>query len=120
MKATDTIENSEDLIDSRDVIERIAFLQREVESGDNDCSEELESLLDLEKEAEGYAPDWRHGATLIRRSYFVKYCQEMLEDCGDIPKDLPHYIRIDWQATADEIGMDYTDVDFDGVTYLVR
>jgi hypothetical protein len=44
----------------------------------------------------------------------------MLEDCGEIPRDLPHYIAIDWEATAQNIRVDYTEIDFDGQAYLVR
>lgn len=141
------ISNSDDVIDSRDVEERIDELESEradlVEAldniGDDEDAEgkreaatdalvlwddenvdELKALIELRDEAEGYAPDWRYGATLIRESYFEDYVREMLEDCGDLPKDLPHYIVIDWEATASNIRMDYTTVDFDGVDYLVR
>jgi hypothetical protein len=43
-----------------------------------------------------------------------------LEDVGDLPRGIPSYIVIDWAATADNLKVDYTEVDFDGVTYLVR
>jgi hypothetical protein len=33
---------------------------------------------------------------------------------------LPDWIVIDWDATADNLKVDYTEVEFDGVTYLVR
>jgi hypothetical protein len=81
---------------------------------------ELAALESLAEEAEGYADDWKYGAALIRESYWVEYVQELLEDIGDLPKDLPHYIEIDWEKTARNIQVDYTSVDFDGVTYWVR
>jgi hypothetical protein len=155
--------NSDDIIDSRDIIERIEELQSEradlesaVESAsltladaldpssalatdkdeiealqenlkdareylkDWDGADELKALLALQEEAEGYAEDWHHGTPLVRESYFMEYCQEMLEDMGDLPKNFPSYIVIDWDATADNLKMDYTEVDFDGVAYLVR
>jgi antirestriction protein len=37
------------------------------------------------------------------------FVQELLEDCGDIPSDLPHYIHIDWKGTARDIMMDYAE-----------
>ena len=37
------------------------------------------------------------------------FVQEMLEGCGDIPKGLPWYIHIDWEATARDVMMDYTE-----------
>ena len=123
-----TIDNTADVIDSRDIIERIATLKRQSELDeaglevglDADECAELVALETLQEEAEGYAPDWQHGVTLIHDSYFTDYCAEMLEDCGDIPKNLPRYVVIDWNATARNIRYDYTAVDFDGVTYWVR
>lgn len=85
-----------------------------------DDAAELAALSKLAEEAEGYAADWKHGETLIRDSYFTDYAMEMLQDIGDLPKDIPHYIVIDEEATARNIQMDYTSVDFDGVTYWVR
>jgi hypothetical protein len=43
-----------------------------------------------------------------------------LEDCGESPRDLPFYIVIDWEETADNLRVDYTEVDFEGTTYLFR
>ena len=87
---------------------------------DSDNGDELKALQALNNEAEGYADDWRHGAMLIREDYFVEYCQELLADIGDLPRNLPDYLVIDWDATADNLRADYTDVDFDGTTYLIR
>lgn len=157
-----TPSNSDDIIDSRDVIARIAELESERQGltdaldaandaraevssmdedqaakverldgavidandslaiWDEDNSAELNALKDLASEADGYAPDWAYGVTLIRHSYFVDYCQELLADIGDVPSDLPGYLVIDWEATASNIRIDYTTVDFDGVDYYVR
>lgn len=144
-----TIDNTESVLDSRNIIERIEELEAErdnftepctacIESGERKgepCPEcdgtgeravvnpedaaELAALSKLAKEAEG-ADDWHHGAALIRDDYFVEYVREMLEDCGEIPRDLPHYVAVDWHKTADNVRVDYFDVDFDGVTYWVR
>ena len=35
------------------------------------------------------------------------FTQQLLEDTGDIPKDLPAYVNIDWEGTARDIMMDY-------------
>jgi hypothetical protein len=132
------ISNTDDVIDSRDVIERIEELEaialpiHNVETGEDeldpnvtdderaDAVAELALLKTLAEEAEGYAPDWQYGEMLVRDSYFTDYARELLEDCGDIPKNLPHYIEIDWDATARNIQQDYTSVEFDGVTYWIR
>ncbi len=90
----------------------------EWEQGDE--GQELKALLALQDEAEGYADDWKYGATLIRDDYFPDYCQELVSDIGDLPKDIPGYLVIDWDKTADNLRADYTEVSFDGTTYLVR
>lgn len=36
------------------------------------------------------------------------FTQELLEECGTIPKELPSYVHIDWQSTAREIMYDYS------------
>jgi len=136
------ITNTLDIIDSRDVIERIEELESELEDLESEIDdtnieidqakkdlegwkelnlEELEALKKLEDEAEG-SPDWSYGEQLISESYFTNYCQELCQDIGDIPKELPWYIadHIDWDGVAREIKMDYMEVDFDGVSYFIR
>lgn len=115
---TNEITNSEDIIDSRDVIERIAYLSDTDDPGEQ---EELSSLLSLQEEAEGYSPDWRYGVGLIRDSYFTEYAQQFAEDIGAISNDQswPNYC-IDWEQAARDLQVDYTCVDFDGVEYWVR
>ena len=45
---------------------------------------------------------------------------ELLSDIGDLPAEIPHYIVINREATARNIRMDYSSVDYDGVTYWYR
>ena len=59
---------------------------------------------------EKWRGDWYPGAMIADR-HFRDYAREMLEDCGDIPRDLPSYIEIDWEATARNIRLDYTPIE---------
>jgi hypothetical protein len=130
------ISNSDDVIDSRDIISRIKELQAELDGVEfnEDTSqherdgisydsewEELEILRTLAEEASNYADDWEYGETLIRDSYFRDYAQELAEDIGAINADAkwPNDC-IDWEQAARELRMDYTAVDFAGVTYWIR
>src|SRR5574340_643485 len=126
-----TISNMDDVIDSRDVIERIEHLTEERENWAEEHPEadymateeggELRALLALQDEAEGYCPDWTYGAQLIRDSYFKDYAQELAEDCGMLENcNQWPATCIDWERAARELKMDYTAVEFDGVTYWVR
>jgi hypothetical protein len=145
-----SIDNSQDSIDSRDVILRIAYLEndreilsealeeasvpahkqsrleayrdakKELEDWDEENSEELKNLNALAKEAEGYR-DWEHGATLICESYFEDYARELAKDIGAITGDESWPATcIDWEQAAKELQMDYTSVEFDDVTYYMR
>ena len=135
--------DKQNIIDSRDIVEELARLQDEydnlklylddaVESGDfdaeqdaleewNDDNEEyFKELKDLNEEGENYSSEWSDGATLINKDYFEEYCEDLVKDIGDLPKDIPHYIVIDWEATADNIRNDYSEISFGNETYLVR
>ena len=139
---------SNDVFDIRDVIERLEELNAEHDrlfdaANEVDASEEdNQAFIDWQNEEGGecseraniitfmdevkgcggdeqYNGDW-YAITFIRDSYFVEYARELLEDCGDIPKNLPSYIAIDWEETADNIQTDYTAVEIDGETYWYR
>jgi len=120
-----SISNYDDVLDSRDIIERIEELEfLDATDGDDTESfsgrEELETLKALAAECSSLSSDWEFGEILIRYSYWENYIQEMLEDCGDIPADLPWYIAIDWETTADNISQDYSIVEFNGIDYYIR
>lgn len=107
--------NSDNVIDSRDVIDAI-------EHGDLEA-EELKALEDLAEKAEG-SPDWLYGETLIRDSYFEDYAREFAEDAGMLKglkgdESWP-FNCIDWEEAADQLKQDYFSVDFDGVYYWIR
>lgn len=155
-----TFDNSDDTIDSRDVIERIEELEGErealqleiddaetqwlkTEAGTNeahavvdrrqaayvaldawtasDDADELRILKALADEASGYASDWKYGETLIRDSYFRDYAEQLADDIGAIDRNASWPVNcIDWDQAARELQMDYSAVDFDGVTYWIR
>lgn len=69
---TTAIDKYSDVIDSRDIIERIADLDADRDAGILTDAEkaELTALEALAADAEGYCDDWKYGASLIRDSYF--------------------------------------------------
>ncbi len=127
------ISNTDDLLDIRDVIARVEELEsvdgldEKIENliEDADASE-LVMLRELLTECQGnggdkqYKGDW-YPITLIRESYFKDYAQELAEELGAIPDSVTWPCTcIDWDQAARELQMDYTCVDFDGVTYYCR
>ena len=64
--------------------------------------------------------EFEYGVTLIEESEFEEYVEDELKECGYIPKDFPSWIVIDWTETADNVKQDYSELEFEGVTYLYR
>ena len=159
-----TIDNSDDMIDSREIIDAISDLEDLIEDLDSDIEdkqeeidtfeyndednpteaeelalkdlesdlisfqkdksllqEELDSLQNLEDEFKDYCPDWRHGETLIRDSYFKEYAKQLADDLGLIDSNVSWPLNcIDWEEASEELQQDYTSGDFDGITYWAR
>ena len=102
-----------DVFDTRDLIEWID------ENKDLEDEEFLE-VLEFANELEKYLPDFKYGTQVIREDYFVDEMKELMEDIGYIPRDIPSFIEIDWEATAENLKMDYTSFEFQGNTYYAR
>ena len=83
------------------------------------CEEERKELSELE-ELESEVTEWRDGNTLIPESDFTEYCRKLCGEVGDVPRNLPDYIQIDWVATADNLRSDYSECTLQGETYLYR
>ena len=116
---TTEITNSQDIIDSRDIIARIADLE---DDEDLDVSEvdELEALKALAEECDEYG-DWKLGVALINDSYFTQYAEELADSIGAIDSNANWPLdHIDWDSAADALKLDYVEVDFDDATYYMR
>ena len=122
MTTTD-LDLSADTIDVRDIISRFEELRSSLPiSGDLEEFEQLTNILE-ELKGQGGDEQWQgdwYPVTLISEVYFVEYAQELCQDIGAIPDDFPSYIEIDWEVTARNIQMDYSEVEIDGITYYFR
>lgn len=124
---TREIDNNEDTINYDDVVERIEDLrdrrddEDQIDPLDDDEAEELAKLEAFAEECESYVGQ-RSGATLIRDSYFKDYARDCAEDQygREMAASAWPFDCIDWERAARELRMDYTGVEFDGVTYWVR
>ena len=114
------IDEYQDVIDSRDVIAKIAELEADDERNEDD-EQLLSDLRDLASEGADYCEDWTFGEALIRDSYFTDYAQELADDIGAIDANASWpSSHIDWDAAARELRMDYSPLTFRGVTYWAR
>lgn len=138
------VNNSEDILDSRDVIARRDELKEERDryneaaeeksemSGEGgragvndwveDCPEDAEELAQLEAFIAEGSDSWEDGETLVRETYFKDYAQELADDLhGErMAKNEWPFSCIDWEKAARELQYDYTGADWDGVTYYFR
>jgi hypothetical protein len=120
-------------IDVREIIERIEELEnsklahQEDPTGGHWSDEETQELADLtaimqDLKGGGGDEQWRgdwYPLTLIADCHFTDYAQELVHDCYDL-KGLPNFVHIDWEATAREVRMDYSQTTIDGFTYYYR
>jgi len=122
------IDNTENVIDSRDIIDRIAELEALLPEGQQSDDEVIEFaiLKSVVAQCEGYG-DWEYGEALIRESYFTEYAQQIVEDCCTDMPDMTQWpwkvkgvITVNWEVVAESLKQDYTEVDFNGVTYFMR
>lgn len=118
-------DGTDDVLYSRDVIERIEELRNEI--GENTAPDdfvlEREELAILEAfagEGEGFA-DWHYGETFIADHYFETYAQELARDIGAIKGEegWPLYC-IDWERAADDLRQDYSQIELNGTAYWAR
>lgn len=133
-----TFNSTDDIIDLRDVIARIEQLEALRQPGSIDLGNEEDNEADQDSlfaelatletfiaglKGAGGDEQWRgdwYPVTLIARSYFVDYCKDLVSDIGDLPRDIPSYLEIDWTKTARNLEVDYSTVEFDGNEFLYR
>jgi len=124
-----SFELTDETIDVRDIIERFEELETEIENAeeekDDSSVEELKVLTEILEELKGNGGDekWRgdwYPITLIADRFFTEYCQELLEDCGTIPRDLPSFIKIDWKGTASNMQDDYSSIEINDEDFWYR
>jgi len=88
------------IMNKKDIEETIKKLKK------NYTDEAIESYIELFSEKsidnfeESYQGEYDNDEDFVR---------DLLEGNGDISRDLPSYIHIDWEATARDIMMDYSE-----------
>lgn len=84
-------------------------------------ADEYNSIREIDElESDISNSEWSYGLTLIPEEDFEEYAEDLITDCGYISRDMPCWIEIDWTATANNIKVDYGEVEFRGDSYLFR
>ena len=135
------IDTHADVLDSRDIIDRLEEVTNELDEIEEYCDDndirydehddynsihdEFRELEEVRAECQ-HIGDWEHGTTLINERYFTDYIKEMVEDCYEVPDHMMtgewpwSHMEMDWDSAAEEAKMDYSSVDIAGTTFYVR
>lgn len=114
------LEEFEHYAERTEEFEDILFDEEELQEWKADWQEELDEIAEIDQveyKVKGYSGDnFENGVTLISENSF----QEFVRDCVFLPDNLPALIEnnIDWNGIADDMRVDYTEVEYEGKTYL--
>lgn len=118
-------------IDTDDLIARKDEIITEIEDAlhnslcDIDTFKEMIDEFYEIAEIEANCSDFDYGATLIHEDNFTEYIEEFISDVYHETYQLIEnsswpIIKIDYEQSANDAKMDYTEVEYLGETYLVR
>lgn len=116
------LETFEHYAEQTESFEDIRFEEEEIESWKEDFEDELKEIEEIDDIENEVGSEFKYGVTLIDEDDFQEYCEDLVSDIGDLPRDLPSYIsnNINWEGVADDLRVDYSEVEFRGTTYLYR
>lgn len=114
------LETFEHYEDRTECFDDILFEEEEIQSWKEDLEDEFEQIEEINKIEDEIGSEFDYGCTLVSKDYWEEYVENLLKDCGYISKNLPSWIEIDWEATANNVKQDYTEVEYQGQTYYGR
>ena len=119
VKAAELSENSTEIDEANAALDAAEKALSEFEGGETEEGCDWAELKKVEDEINEAAAN---GNGFIAESYFRDYVIDLVADIGDLPKDLPAYIadNIDWYGVAEDLKVDYTEIDMGGNTWLYR
>lgn len=133
VSGSDVVARIEDLKDDRDLwvldkmlgdedapIELVTYWEGRWADEFPDEAAELKELQEFHEEATGYSGDG-DDYTAIADSYFEEYAQQLAEDIGAIKSDAGWpLMHIDWEAAANALKVDYTEVTLRSTEFQIR
>lgn len=113
-----TINYGANYLNPSELLERLEELRGMDDEGDEFDQDEFNTLNDAEDALKEAIEN--DGSQLIHEYDFKDHCKELLEYNESSLANLPWFIIIDWEATADNIRVDYSEVEIFSDTYLYR
>src|SRR6056297_5742 len=121
------LETFEHYAERTETFDDILFEEEEIQEWIVDWETELEEIAEInqvEDEVESYGGDgFEFGTTLIKEYDFEEYCEELVRDYGYLSRDTITALienNIDWSGIADDMRQDYSELEYQGTTYLFR
>ena len=131
---------TDDVIDSRDLIEalkdyrdQLEDLEERLEDLPEDAEEENEDLMgEIELLNDEYAwmveiegnledeSEWNAGLFLIADHHFTDYMEEYFCEIGDVDPDSFLHQFIDWDSVAEAMKPDYDEIEAEGQSFYYR
>jgi hypothetical protein len=103
------------------IYEETPFAWQKVVEYDTDYVEELIAFLEFKENGESATSEWSYGAMFINDTYFKEYAQDLADQIGVVDTNASWPANcIDWDQAADELKSDYTVMEVGGFTYLTR
>ena len=117
--AQESLDECQDTDEQEALADTLNEATAELEDWQSEYQEELDELNDLESEV---GDEWMHGETLIPADGFADYARDLAEDLhGNAIRDAAWpFDHIDWEAATDDLKSDYSEVEYQGTTYLFR
>ena len=100
--------------------EDILFEEEEIESWKQDWQEEINQITCIDEVEDEIGSEFDFGVTLIPEDDFTDYVEDLFKGYGYTSDDLPSGIEIDWEATAEDVKQDYSELEYEGETYFYR
>lgn len=84
---------------------------------DEDDEEELADLRELQAQL---GSQFDEDEVLIHIDDFPEHVEDLCVSCGYVSHNLPYFIAIDWEHTAQNVAADYTLVTYAGEEYYIH
>jgi len=125
--------NTSDLVQEREGIQTDIELHEDAKNegetdsiflmDDGDLHDAQKRLKALDELLDEVGREARYGVMLIREDGFEEYAREVASEFAhgyeNVSEDWP-FCHIDWEAAAEALKQDYTEIEFDGDTWLYR
>ena len=102
------LEVLEDFIKEHGETYFLTYIEDYLQAIDENSEEIVEAFLDIfDIDSIGSLSD----AYMGHYDSGAEFAQNIAEDCGDVPRNMPSWIEIDWKASWDNLSYDYCECD---------